>query len=394
MNGLAIRCALKGNPGNVMFNYLAALRLRNVIGHGRIVGVELPMWNIAIADEAKSGKPTLHLPRDLEHRTRGRVPFHGVADRLRRNAISQIELEGYCQHTDNLPVRGSFDEERLFDGSGSDAVGYGDDTLLISLRGSEILNAIHSDYTLLPVEFYVDIVRRTGLTPVFFGQFGDNPYVEALRAALPQAVFQPGRNPLHDFEVIRRSRNICLSVSTFAWLAGWLSHASRIIMPVTGLFHPNQHRQSWFITRGDTRYEHYLFPINRAVPVSTYRRAHDAIGRQWRAISEPALTEMLSGPPRQPIRLDRYIPVFDATHYVSVRPDQRGNREAHGDNAVLDHFIAEGFWAGVVPFDIDRQWYCEAYPDAAVSIGSNEYADEAHHYVEVGRDRGYRPRPS
>ena len=385
-----IRCALKGNAGNVMFVYLTALKLRQALGTGRIVGVNLPMWQIDIAEEYKTGKSTMHFPRPLEARTRGRVPVEAIRSYARDHRIEQIELEGFCQPAANLPDRHSIDFRLMFDGRESGAAGYGDDTLLISIRGNEILGAVHPDYTLLPAQFYAELAESTGLRPVVFGQIADNPYVDELRRVLPGAVFQPGRNPLHDFEVIRRSRNIVVSVSTFAWLAAWLSDASRIILPVSGLFHPNQHKSTCLIPHGDPRYEYYLFPINRAVPVHLFQAAHRPMAGRWRRISDAMLREMFEGAPRHPVRLGKYLEAFDAQSYVEAYPDQQHNRAAHGDNAVFDHFMAEGFWSGRAPFRIDPHWYCQTYPDAAWEIGQHDFIDEAHHFVEIGRERGYR----
>jgi hypothetical protein len=49
-----------------------------------------------------------------------------------------------------------------------------------------------------------------------------------------------------------------------------------------------------------------------------------------------------------------------------------------------------GFDEGRTGFALDRAWYCRTYPIAAVEIAQGEYWDADHHYLEAGRDRGYR----
>jgi len=42
-----------------------------------------------------------------------------------------------------------------------------------------------------------------------------------------------------DFSLVKSSKNIVLSVSTFAWWAGWLSNAKRVYFPMCGFWHPH-----------------------------------------------------------------------------------------------------------------------------------------------------------
>lgn len=43
---------------------------------------------------------------------------------------------------------------------------------------------------------------------------------------------------IEDFQFLKSSPNMILSVSTFAWWAGWLSNAKRIYFPMCGFWHP------------------------------------------------------------------------------------------------------------------------------------------------------------
>ena len=382
-----ISCALRGNPGNVMFAYLAALRLRNLLGEGTIVGVDLPMWNLQLPGRALPDG-VIRLSNPLVDRDgRGLIPAGAIASLLRRRQANAVEISAYCQHTGNLPDRGSLDADRLFDGRAVSVESFGADTLVISVRGGEILDAIHPDYTLLPVSFYVELIERTRLTPVFVGQLAPNAYVDALRTAFPDARYLSGPTPLHDFERLRAATNICLSVSTFAWMAAWLSDAKRIVLPLSGLFNPSQHRTSWFIPDGDERYEYVVFPINRAVPVGRFRDAHDPIEGRWRWMTEDDVVRAFAGPARRSRRLDSYLGAFDQSFY---RRTVAGMADASA-SAAIEHYIAGGFRHGTTPFEIDTDWYVRRYPDAAEAIGCNTFEDAAHHYVECGRALGYEP---
>ena len=116
---------------------------------------------------------------------------------------------------------------------------------------------------LVPIDFYRDLVKRTGLTPVFMGQIADNKYTRALCSAFPDATFVPSRGALADFETLRQSTNVVPAVSTFSWLACWLSTTARnIFMPLTGLFNPLYNSHHDFAPADDNRFHFFLFPAN------------------------------------------------------------------------------------------------------------------------------------
>ena len=48
---------------------------------------------------------------------------------------------------------------------------------------------------------------------------------------------------LEDFNALRASSNLVLSVSSYAWWAGWLSKASQVFFPVVGFFDQARARQ-------------------------------------------------------------------------------------------------------------------------------------------------------
>lgn len=131
--------------------------------------------------------------------------------------------------------------------------------LLINIRAAEVLSARHPDYGPAHLGFYQGVVANTGLRPVFMGQLGDNWYTALLRETFPKARFLPTQGVIGDFEAIRRARHIVVSVSTFSWVAAWLSRADSIHLPALGLFNPDQRPDVWMLPDDDARYRFYGF---------------------------------------------------------------------------------------------------------------------------------------
>lgn len=115
----------------------------------------------------------------------------------------------------------------------------------------------------MPVQFYVRIVEQTGLRPVFLGQIQEGRYLDEIRRAFPDAAIIPARDVLADFQAMRKSKNIVLSLSSFSWLAAWFSDADRIHLPVFGFLNPRQRPDINCLPVGDSRYSFYLLPVRK-----------------------------------------------------------------------------------------------------------------------------------
>ena len=135
--------------------------------------------------------------------------------------------------------------------------------LLINVRGAETLTGAHPDYGPLPIAFYRQLIEATGLPAVLMGQLADDPYSLTLRHAFPNALVLPSQSAMADFEIIRSARHIVASVSTFSWLAAWLSDAQTIHLPVSGIFNPDQREDIELLPVHDPRYRFYEFPIRQ-----------------------------------------------------------------------------------------------------------------------------------
>ena len=86
---------------------------------------------------------------------------------------------------------------------------------------------------------------------------------------------------LQDFQTIRKAKHISLPVSTFAWLAAWLSEAATIVLPVFGMYDTKLFSLHDLLPIGEISYRFYQFPEQPAVPLDQMEEAHAMIDRKW-----------------------------------------------------------------------------------------------------------------
>ena len=375
-----------GGFANRMMQAMAAITLASQVPGCIVSNVDLPEWGLRCPALPAGPEPRRVLLDE-------RFDLAREVERLRSGAVRRLELQVYGQRLEYfLPpelYRQAFPAASM--PGEAEAPGFGPGHLVCSVRGGEVLDGRHPGYVLLPVEFYADLAASTGLSPVFLGQLDANPYVDALRARFPDAAFVGSRGPMTDFAVLRRSRNIVPSVSTFAWLAAWLSDADRVFLPVDGMLHPVTGPHANLLPLDDPRYRFHLFPANYAVPVDAFEPVHRALLGRWRLVEPAMLREMFRAVPRLPRHLDRIAPLFDEAFYLATHPDVRAAVEAGGYGSGREHYLAHGFDEGRAAVRIDAAWYARTYPLAAQEIGEAWYAGPEHHFAEIGAARGYRP---
>jgi hypothetical protein len=195
-----------------------------------------------------------------------------------------------------------------------------------------------------------------------------------------------------DFACIRASHNIVPAISTFSWLAAWLSDAARVFMPVLGLFHPLQAPATHLLPLDDARFTFFLFPHHYAVPVGHVAQAHAALRGLWRAMPPAGLRALLAAAPAPPDRA-AYLAAYDEAFYLARHPDIAAAVMAGHMPSGRHHYEHFGLAEGREGFAIDRAWYCRTYPIAAVELGQGDAADVAAHFLTIGRARGYRTGP-
>lgn len=381
-DGPVMHLTLLGNLGNRSIQYMVALKLASLVPGCRISNVSLPEWNIH--------HPTIEPEGPVAHvGTWERIDLEGLSAAMIEGRIRRVEWVGYGQRMENFLSRDFYDRTFAIDPS-RDA-GFGRDHLVCPVRAGDILNGKFNDYPLTPVEFYVELIERTGLKPVFMGQTAPNIYTDRLRERFPEATFLNSLGQVGDFELIRRSKNIAIGVSTFAWLAAWLSHAERIFMAVSGLFNPMQQSRVDLLPIGDPRYQFWLFPLNYAVPLDWHADVHKQMMPYCRHMTHEALGRQLAEAPRVPLDLDALLTEFDEEYYLSTYPDVAAGIKQGRIASGREHYKAHGFSESRRPFFLHAFWYVSMYPIAALEVAQGDYADLFHHYAAIGKSRGYLP---
>jgi hypothetical protein len=120
------------------------------------------------------------------------------------------------------------------------------DVLTIHVRSGDIWQIgkkkrVKAEYHALPFSYYEEIVSSRPWSRILVvSEDAGDPMVRKLASRFGAEV--RSGSPLDDFNHLRASANLVLSVSSFAWWAGWLSQAQRIYYPVAGHFDPDRQR--------------------------------------------------------------------------------------------------------------------------------------------------------
>jgi hypothetical protein len=377
-----------GGFANKMIQYIAGFSIKIRLPETVFSCLDLPDWGIGALQFSTPIGRFVSFGDQVNLLNIG-----GLASCLARGAIDTVVIDSYAQHFANFPDVSVCRNLFVTPSSLDHVRGFGSDELVISIRGGEILDGRHPDYILLPPSFYEMVIKETGLKPVFFGQIEDNAYCLALRARFPQARFVAGQGVMHDFAMLRRSKHIVPSISTFSWLAAWLGEADTVFMPVAGLFNPKQARAHNFLPLDDKRYRFYLFPLAYSVDIQLHPQRFAAMQRALdgtaRLVSADRLRAITEGPALVPRRLDAFLHFYDEAFYLDSQGDIGAAVRAGNLPSGLHHYVEHGFAEERAGFLIDRFHYATRYPLAAAEVAQGEYSDFAHHYVEIGHRRGY-----
>jgi len=371
-----------GNLGNHAIQFMAAMALAARVGPVRYSAVGLNLFGI----EHKPIEGTFPATEIVTVQT---IPRDRLAAALCDGKLARVDIRAYAQRMENfLPAAAYRDVLRVPDPEPQPIAPH---ELLCNVRQGDILDGHHPDYVLIPIDFYADLIAETGLAPVFLGQLEESPYLAALRARFPDARFLPSRGPACDFASICQASNIVPAISTFSWLAAFVSRADRIFFPVLGLFNPAQNRAVDLLPFEDPRYRFYQFPVHYATNVQNFARSHASLRGLWRHLPASRLRDMLSATP-PPREKSHYLEAFDEIFYQAAHPDVAAAIAAGHMLSFRHHYETCGFTEGRAAFALDRAWYCREYPIAALEIAAGEYWDPDHHWLEAGRVRGYRRR--
>jgi hypothetical protein len=375
----------QGNLGNRMIQFLVAKKLQKLIPNLCISNAEMPIWGISHPEVPEKGR--VYDCDEWQF-----VPATVIRELFARNLVDCVRYGGFGQRIENYP---DWQEASgYFQVVNNPVNGFSKRHLVINIRGGEVLDGRNMGYVLVPVDFYEHLVKMTGLSPVFMGQIEDNPYCAALRRTFPNAQFIPSGGAIHDFEILRRSVNIVPSVSTFSWLACWLSSsAETIFMPMTGLLNPLHSREPDFAPTNDKRFRFFWFPANYASNVAEFEKDHAALRGRFREFDREELAKLKSECRLRTRKLADYAPHFDEKFYIGRYDDIR-HALTVGLKSGFHHYLEPGFREGREPFACDWHRYVRTYPEAADDIGMGLYEDPFHHFVCVGARRGYRAMPA
>lgn len=241
-----------GRLGNQMIQLMVAKRVIADLQGFEVCGYDMPEWRLS--QPVEGGNDGLPLVVSTT------APLGVVSLFCRLGLVNSVVLRSIPLDHRWFPAREQV--RALFQPSAEDdAEGLDGDHIVIHIRGEDILHGKHPDYGPIPLEYYKSILRETGLKPVFVGQISDDYYSNLLRVTFPDATFLPPGSRIQDFQLIRNSKNIVVSMSSFCWIAAWLSDAKRIYMPLIGGWNPNQRPAFNLTPLDDSRFVYDLFPV-------------------------------------------------------------------------------------------------------------------------------------
>lgn len=388
-----IKIWAKGNPGNIMMMYLSAIKLMDNASDVEVVNVEIPIFDINIPNVGTDGLG-LHNREITNSRQFGYIPSKGLRHAAKLTNASFISLEGFCQHVDNFPELRKFNYEKFFPPLPGENGGKEND-IVINIRGGEVLQGIHPHYCLLPPEFYNFVISKTNKNPIFYGQLDDSPYMRELRERFPDARFEQSRGAREDFDFIRKSKHIIPCLSTFSWMASWLSKATSIHFPVAGVLNPMQHNSSMLVPLHDERYHFYLFPNFYALHVDHYKDYIDPIRDSWEPIDKDSLLNIINNIKgyNEIKNLDDFICSLDCDEYISMYPDEKRDFEVFGKIGVFNNYINDGFFNKKRQVKLDVPFYTRNYPQVGRDISVGKYPNAEFHYAVIGHHLGLKKHP-
>jgi hypothetical protein len=235
-----------GRLANNMFLVMLAYELKRRVPSAEIFGLSLPEWGIQF-ESTQIVEPVMKIQRH-------KFDLDLAAYLLKSGLLGSLLIDGWGMRLNNFP---DIDFYRKIFITDLKAIEVSDKQILLHVRAEDIVTGIYQRYYPLPFSFYEKIIDTVGLQPVFIGQLDDSDYIIALRKKFSGAKFLPNNSPLVDFQTIRNAKNVAISVSSFAWLASWLSETLESIhFPVAGLYDP-LNLETLLMPIDDERYHFY-----------------------------------------------------------------------------------------------------------------------------------------
>jgi hypothetical protein len=216
-----------------------------------IEGYDLPEWGLTKPSSLSSDSST----PTVGDATARALMLARLIDRYRP---TQIDLSYLIQRASNYLPKGAY--EGWFPSSRGEGIELSENELLIHVRLGDVKTFSHPMYGPLPVSYYRYLTSLTGLTPVFIGEIDTCEYCTLLRQTFRNAKFLPTGSIRDDFQTMRRARHIALAVSSFSWVAAYLSDAQRVHMPICGWFDYRECPDIDMLPHGDERFIFHDIP--------------------------------------------------------------------------------------------------------------------------------------
>jgi hypothetical protein len=380
-----------GNIGNRALQYLTAEGIRQHVPYAQIENARLEMWGIDTPAPRPDAASCASTGADAYS-----IDVRGLGDCLKRRQVEAIAIDSYTFNIDHYPSREVCRTLLPTIAHTDQITGFGESQLVCSIRGAEVLTGIHGLYFPLPPRYYQLLQEKTGLELVFYGQIGSDKYSENLRKNFPDSQFVESKGQEIDFETIRRSKNIALSISTFAWLAAWLSEAERIYVPVGGMFNPMLEQGQTYLPVDDPAFKFVLLP--RVFGVSLFEHeaefwnVQDRISKFVRFATRSEIKELLNRASVLPKSQPALVGSFDATFYHNNHPHVAF--EVLGLNtSALGYYLQRGHLNREQAIAFDEGFYRKAYPDAEMDVALGRFQDLFQHFLSKGQLVGCQPNP-
>lgn len=337
-----------GNFGNRLLAFMTAQAVAQRLGGTVRFNVELPEWGLRF--DPALHRQLLASPALCRLTDADATSLDTLAGKIAASGASGVVFFGYFQRY--VLLREVDFYRAILPRQPLDIEPFADDELVINIRAGDILAGRPAWYPLVPPYFYKTLIEQTGLRPVLLGQLDQSLYLQEVLRMCPGARLLPSAGAMVDFNRLRHAKNLCLTVSTFSWVAGWLSEAARIHYPLLGFMHPfclpRGHEGGCGVDltpQNDARYLYHLFPILNGAPELDYLRHVATLN-----------------PLSQPVSAIRAA----ALSLQAARPD----------------VTMPGTVGG-------HSWYLRQYPAAAWSIAQGHYNGVREHYEQLGRFHGY-----
>ncbi len=255
MNTLNIHIRPGGFLANQMFQYMLAKTIEHRSGkETHITGQTMPEWNL------EAGEHDVPADKVFEIKTNF-FDLDALIKDVQSGLIDHVVIKALGMRLEYFEEADFYNQ--FFQPPASEAkkrVDLSEKDLLVHVRGGDVLQGAHQDYFPLPFHYYHNLFEQTGLTPVFIGQIGKDEYSQNLKSEFKECRFLQGGSVISDFETIRHAPNVALSISSFGWMATFLSKLKKqVYVPVGGFLNPKQRPDIDLLPANDPVYTYFSF---------------------------------------------------------------------------------------------------------------------------------------